>query len=177
MKKLVAAFIFCFCIISLQSYAASGHGYTEYGETTIKSSPGSGFEELPPETYEKMFHKKKLQKSSPGIAITHTTVPAKQGKTGEFVTVEAFYQTNIVNNTDHQQTYQLSFRILCAYLDNSYSRYVTLEPGGTYKRTDHSYGPVQEFVVTDYDIDAWEHITGEVVTDSHDNSLLVISSL
>ena len=176
MKKLMIAIMCCFSLISLQSYAASGHGYVEYGDRTIKSSPGSGFEELSPETYEKMFPKKKQEKMAPGIAITHTTVPAKQGKTGEFVIVESFYQTNIVNNTDHSQTYQLSFRILCAYLDNSYSRFVTLEPGGTYKRTDHSYGPVQQFVAADYDIDAWEHITGEIVTDSHDNSLLVISS-
>lgn len=168
-KKIILAF-FALTIIT-STYAAQGTGYREYGEE-YHSTPGANFhvEEVPIGTTAAMSQKKSTLNAS-----TMTSVPNKNGRVNEYITVDGYHRFTISNNTHQRQTYETYVSLNCDNMHSYYRRYVDVDPGGYYTRDDHTFGTVQESVPGSYRIEGESKLAGESSDQSHDNGTLYIT--
>lgn len=151
------------------SFGATGKGYRILSEE-IHSAPGFNFH-----VEDTQQGASSIQKKSFLSGRTRTQVPSKSARVNESITVEAYHDFNISNNTKKRQVYEEYVSLNCDNLRSYYTRHIEVYPGGYYNNNEHSYGTVQESYAANYRIEGETKLSGESSDSSRDSNILYVS--
>jgi hypothetical protein len=145
-KKILFASILLIANSSI--LAATGHGYRVIKEE-IHSSPGIQLhvEEVGPGTTAAM------QKKSLASGITTTVIPNRVIKLGQIGQLDGYHHIAVINTSSVQkETYEYKISIACTTATGYFSRFIEVDPGGSYSTDEHSYVAIQGGVIGNYPI-------------------------
>lgn len=147
--KLKFCILLLLSILSVNLFAATGHGYrilSVHREVT----PGltGGVVELD-------------SKGKFGFANARTLTSDKTGKVMDYITIDAYHDIFITNYTQKKQVYAFTVEVNCDSGRFRETKHVEILPQGTFTSSARSFLNVRESKPVTYRINAMTQITGE----------------